>query len=62
MIRHLALKGGLQQPFRQLLKQTALGLGPGHKFVQEPVIHAYLRGAYLGRCGYVLAGHRCNPP
>lgn len=69
VVRHLAFEGGLQEPLRQLLEQPAiagqlqaLGLSPGHELIQEPVIHARRHGLRLGRCRYVLAGHRCNPP
>ncbi|WP_405753542.1 hypothetical protein OHA19_39725 (plasmid) [Streptomyces sp. NBC_00012] len=70
MVGDLALQGGLQQPLRQLLEQSALagqlqslGLSSGDQLVDQPVIHhprrlRLYRLAYLG-LGHVLTGHRC---
>lgn len=69
MVAHLSLESGLQQPFRQLLKQPALAcqlqafsLRPGHELVQEPVIKNLRRDHRFGRLDHVLVGNRCNPP
>lgn len=63
MVGDLALQGGLQQPVRQLLEQSALagqlqalGLGPGDQFVDQPVIHSSRAGlpGPAGRPGWRL--------
>lgn len=63
VIGELALQGGLQYPFGQLLQQAALpgelhptGLGPGHQLGDQPVIHA-ARRTHSGLPGPDVARH-----